>query len=57
VDYAQHVKLYGTEGGKNAEVRYSPAECAGIRKRLVEGNPDVAHVHVARPRRTSTSNA
>ena len=24
--------------------RYSPAECTGIRKRHVEGNPDMAHV-------------
>ena len=44
VDYAQLVKLYGSEGGKGADVRYSPAECTGIRKRRVEGNPDDAHV-------------
>jgi IS1 family transposase len=44
VDYAQLVKLYGSEGGKSAEVRYSPAECTGIRKRAVEGKPDDAHV-------------
>ncbi len=44
VDYAQLVKLYGSEGGKSSEVRYSPAECTGIRKRRVEGNPDEAHV-------------
>ncbi len=36
VDYAQLVKLYGSEGGKGSEVRYSPAECTGIRKRRVE---------------------
>lgn len=39
VDYAKLVKLYGSEGGKGAEVRYSPAECTGIRKRTVEGTP------------------
>ena len=44
VDYAQLVKLYGSEGGKGADVRYSPAECTGIRKRRVEGNPGDAHV-------------
>jgi len=44
VDYAQLVKLYGSEGCKGADVRYSPAECTGIRKRRVEGNPDEAHV-------------
>ncbi|WP_070156351.1 IS1 family transposase [Sphingobium phenoxybenzoativorans] len=44
VDFAQLVKLYGSEGGKSSEVRYSPAECTGIRKRTVEGKPDAAHV-------------
>lgn len=44
VDYAQLVKLYGSVGGKGADVRYSPAECTGIAKRRVEGNPDEAHV-------------
>ncbi|MDR6833598.1 hypothetical protein J2X44_000403 [Sphingopyxis sp. BE259] len=51
VDYAQLVKLYGGEGDKGPEVRYSPAECTGIKKRRVEGNPDTAHVstsHVER---------
>ena len=42
VDYAQLVKLYGpTIGGAG---RYSPAECVGIRKSRIEGNPDLAHV-------------
>ena len=45
VDYAQLVKMYGNVGGgKSAEVRYSPAECTGIKKVRVEGNPDVKHV-------------
>ena len=39
VDYAQLIKLYGSEGGMS-EVRYSPAKCTGIRKRMVEGNPN-----------------
>ena len=42
VDYAQLVKLYGNTPG--SEVRYSPAECTGIRKRTVEGRPDADHV-------------
>ena len=42
VDYAQLVKIYGNTPG--SEIRYSPAECTGIRKRRVEGNPDEAHV-------------
>jgi IS1 family transposase len=39
VDYAQLIKLFGAapESGKG---RYSPAECTGIRKVPVEGNPD-----------------
>lgn len=45
VDYAQLVKLYGSLGGSSSpEKRYSPAECNGIRKRVVEGRPDDAHV-------------
>jgi len=44
VDYAQLVKLYGNIGGKTADVRYSPAECTGIIKNRIEGNPDIKHV-------------
>jgi len=42
VDYAQLIKLYGDAGGKTAARKYSPAECTGIKKRTVEGNPDKA---------------
>ena len=42
VDYAQLVKIYGPT--ITAPGRYSPAECTGIRKRTVEGRPDVDHV-------------
>jgi IS1 family transposase len=42
VDYAQLVKLYGEPPGPAG--RYSPAECTGIKKTRVEGNPDKAHV-------------
>ncbi len=43
VDYAQLVKIYGasTDGGKG---RYSPAECTGIKKTRIEGQPDIDHV-------------
>lgn len=37
-------KLYGSAGGNSPEKRNSPAECNGIRKRTVEGNPDGAHI-------------
>ena len=55
VDYAQLVKLYGSEGGKSAEVRYSPAKCTGIRKRSVEGKPDIAHVSTSHVERMNLS--
>lgn len=43
VDYAQLVKIYGAspDSGKG---RYSPAECTGIVKSRIEGNPDFDHV-------------
>ncbi len=45
VDYAMPVKLYGQpDAGKSASRRYSPAECTGIIKRKIEGNPDPAAV-------------
>lgn len=43
VDYAMLVKLYGASP-ESAKGRYSPAECTGIKKTRVEGNPDLAHV-------------
>ena len=42
VDYAQLVKLYGDAPGPAG--RYSPAECTGSKKTVVEGKPDLAHV-------------
>ena len=39
------MKLYGSlRDAKDAARRYSPAECTGIIKRRVEGNPDPAAV-------------
>lgn len=42
VDYAQLVKLFGE--APDAERRYSPPECIGTRKRIVQGSPDPAHI-------------
>jgi IS1 family transposase len=42
VDYAQLVKMYGESVGPKG--RYSPADCTGIKKIKVEGNPDIKHV-------------
>jgi IS1 family transposase len=43
VDFAQLVKLYG-EAPEAFKGRYSPAECKGIRKTRVTGDPDRRHV-------------
>ena len=53
VDYAQLVKLYGES--PEAEKRYSPAECIGIPKTRIEGNPDPAHVSTSHVERSSLS--
>jgi IS1 family transposase len=43
VDYAQLVKLYGP-APEAFKGRYSPAECRGIKKTKIEGNPDPDYV-------------
>jgi IS1 family transposase len=43
VDFAQLVKLYGATP-ESAKGRYSPAECTGIIKTRVIGDPDMKHV-------------
>ncbi len=42
IDYAMLIKLYGDAPGPSG--RYSPAECTGIKKMRVEGNPSKSHV-------------
>jgi IS1 family transposase len=44
IDYAMLVKLYGVTEGKGPEKRYSPAQCIGARKQVVEGKPDKSKV-------------
>ena len=45
IDYAMLVKMYGTLGqSKDDARRYSPAECTGIQKRRITGNPNVRDV-------------
>ncbi|HEY8098562.1 MAG TPA: IS1 family transposase [Methylobacter sp.] len=43
VDYAMLVKMYGN-APESFKGRYSPAQCTGIKKTTIEGNPDPAHV-------------
>jgi len=44
VDYAMLVKLYGEGGGEGSEVRYSPAQCMGTRRAVLNGVPDHKHI-------------
>lgn len=42
IDYAMLIKVYGKP--IEPERRYSPADCLGCRKSIVNGNPDPVHV-------------
>ncbi len=52
VDYGMLVKLYGEPTGQRGhERKYSPSECVGARKDVIEGSPDPAAIstsHVER---------
>ena len=43
VDYAQIVKLYGTDP-KDTRGRYSPPVCTGTRTKILKGDPDPARI-------------
>jgi IS1 family transposase len=43
VDYAQIVKLYGTDP-KDTRGRYSPPICTGTKTKVLKGNPDPARI-------------
>jgi IS1 family transposase len=42
IDFAVLQKIYGSPPG--GEKRYSPAECIGCERKIVEGNPDPKHI-------------
>ncbi len=44
VDYAMLIKHFEGEGGKSADVRYSPAKVTSIEKRVITGQPDAKHI-------------
>lgn len=45
IDFAQLIKLYGTLGQSKEDARrYSPAECTGIMKHRITGDPNVKDV-------------
>jgi len=45
IDFAQLIKLFGDVPGPAG--RYSPAECTGIKKTMVEGKPDAKHIRTS----------
>ena len=44
IDFAQLHKIYGTDPGKDAARRYSPAVCTGTDVRIVNGDPDPSRI-------------
>jgi hypothetical protein len=54
IDYAMINKIYGT-APEAAKGRYSPAECIGVKKERIEGNPDWAHVSTSYAERQNLS--
>ena len=54
VDYAQLVKLYGASPDSD-KGRYSPAECTGCCKHLIEGHPDPRHISTSFAERSNLS--
>jgi len=54
IDYAQLVKIYGTQvgpGSQSSEIRYSPAQCMGARKAVISGQPEYAHISTSHTER------
>lgn len=54
IDYAMLVKLYGT-APESAKGKYSPAECIGCHKAVVEGDPDPKHISTSYAERSNLS--
>src|ERR1700704_30406 len=54
VDYAQIVKLYGN-APESFKGHYSPAECTGAHKQIIEGNPDPKHISTSYAERSNLS--
>lgn len=55
IDYAMLVKLYGGSKGEQPERRYSPAECIGTRKKVIQGNPDPVKISTSYVERSNLS--
>jgi IS1 family transposase len=52
VDYAMLIKLYGASSD-SAKGRYSPADCTGIIKNTIEGQPDIKHISTSYSERSN----
>ncbi len=51
IDYAQLIKLYGTDPSGEGQRRYSPPQCIGTETTIIQGQPDAEHIctsHVER---------
>ncbi len=55
VDYAILQKIYGKPEGKDAETRYSPAKCIGIKIDMVSGDPDPGNINTSYVERQNLS--
>lgn len=44
VDYGMLVKIYGAAFGNDQERKYSPSECVGAKKEVIQGSPDPTHI-------------
>lgn len=44
IDYAMLIKMYGGEGKKHPEKKYSPGKFKGAQKRWINGKPDKTHI-------------
>jgi IS1 family transposase len=57
VDYAMLEKVYGLDKSaqRTPERKYSPAECVGARKRVVQGKPDMKEVSTSYVERSNLS--
>ena len=53
IDYATLAKIYGSD--PDAERRYSPAKCIGIKCDVVSGNPDPKHISTSYVERQNLS--
>lgn len=55
IDYAQLVKLYGPDPSAGSEKRYSPAECVGIEKNIIQGQPEAKYISTSHVERQNLS--